>query len=390
MSAVPDKLLQPGPQGRINVAWWRRYQAPVASLSLIALALWAGISTLPMTEAAKPLFSERYRSAVSLDFWLDRTSLVFVFEEGMHPRQCGQAWVEASHSLRLSPYASGKCRAGLEAAQRVSLHPAGLRLLWSLIVDQDRQDIAHESWDLAQEMIKPFTEALNSRHFNEKYRDELARTLQDALRRTWAYPQIQYALSETLISLDAAYSDRLVNRLWPIAMEKAKAGLWDSVSSLGGLFGGPDEVRKRSLTGRFLQDMVQDSRTQALVFDELMQVSGDPRVLAFINLFATELLGALLEDPKLPALLDRIATDQHLMTQRQGEGFDFHFLTQDLPRRILRYRHPKDHNPLAAYLVRSILRGADTFVVLMMTEEQARLAAAQDISPGIPLLPAAP
>lgn len=367
-----------------------RHWPVLASLVIIIAALGAGLSTLPSGEAARPLYSLKYTTEESLDFWLGRTSLVFTFEDGLHPRQCGTAWVDASHSVRLSPYVSGKCRATLEAARITRLHPAGLRLLWSLLSETDRDNIATESSHLGREMFRPFAEAFTSPYFNENYRKEFTRILQSALRRTWAYPEIQYAISETLVSLDAVHSERLVNRLWPIAMEKAKAEAWTSLSNLGGLFGGRDEAQKRSLTGRFLQDMAVDSRTQALVFDELMHMTAEPRVFDLVNLFAAKLLRTLAEDPELPRLLDQIAMDQHLLTQHQGAGFDFDFFTQDLPRRILRYRHPRDHNPLAAYLVRSILRRSDTFVVLMMTEEQARQAEAQDVVPGFPLSNATP
>lgn len=390
MSSTPDSSPLIWPRFKTKDLRWHRAWPVLASLAIILVALGAGVSTLPSGEAARTVYSLSYTAEEPLDFWLGRTSLVFTFEDGLHPRQCGTAWVDASHSVRLAPYVSSKCRATLDAARVTRLHPAGLRLLWSLLSESDRDAIAAESGHLAREVFRPFAEAFTSPYFITTYRQEFTRILQAALRRTWAYPEIQYALSETLISLDAIHSERLVNGLWPIAMEKAKAEAWERISNLGGLFGGHDEARKRSLTGRFLQDMAADSRTQALVFDELMRMTAEPRALDFVNLFATELFRAMAEEPELPRLLDQIAMDQHLLTQHQGVGFDFDFFTQDLPRRILRYRHPRDHNPLAAYLVRSILRRSDTFVVIMMTEEQARQAEAQDLLPGFPLTSVTP
>lgn len=370
---------------------WRQVWAVVSSILVIGLSLWAGTSTLPLTPTTGEASTQHFASAVPLDAWLGRTSLLFTFEDDLHPRQCGTAFVDSSSSVELSLYRSAQCKAELKTATASTLHPAAPRLLWSLIPESDRRDIGKEMVDLGRQMLGPFVDIINSPYFVTHYRAEATATLLSVLRTTWSSPAVQSALAEVLASMDAAHTERLVNRLWPIAVEKAKAGLWDGLSGFGEkLFGSKKDAVQRSMTGRFLQDMVEDPRTHLILFEELLEISADPGVLAFANVFAAEALVALMSDPQLPLLLNRIATDPYILAHHRETRPDFDFLTQDLPRRILRYRHPRDHNPLAAYLVRSILRADGTFVVFMMTEEQTEKLAAQGLGPGIPLTAAHP
>lgn len=362
----------------------------IASLALIALSLWAGFFALPTPRTLHPVFSDAFAADAKLDFWLHRSSLAFVLEEDLHPRQCGTVRVTAAQTLELAPYTSEKCHAGLQRAEVVSLHPASLRLLWSLMPESDRAAIAAEGGELAQQIVQPLLAVLNSSYFKERYRDELTQTLRDALRLTWMSPNVQSAWREIVTSTNPIYMERLIDHLWPIAVEKAQAGLLDSLTSLGeALLAARDKPRLKlaedSLMGGILQDLLTDPRSQALLFETLLQVSGDPQVVSFANLFASEILLALMADPQLPALLDRLMADPRLLSRRQQPGFDFDFLTQNLPRKLLRYRHPRDHNPLVAYLVRAILRGEDTFVVFLMTREQTAIAAQQGIGSGISL-----
>lgn len=387
-----DKTPQSGARlRRLSLRRWRSLLPVMTSLTLVALALWAGFNALPSSRTLHPVFSTRFESEASLGYWKHRSSLAFVFEAGLHPRQCGTVQIASEHQVLLAPYTSEKCRDALASARIVSVQPAGLRLLWSLMPNSDREAIATEGWDLTQQIARPFAEVLDSPYFKEHYRDELSRTVQDALRQTWMSPRIQVSWLDLVGALDPSYTERLVNDLWPIAVEKTKTGLMNTVSDLGSALLGqsaqtlPGAPPPGSLTGRIFQDLLADQRSQALLFETFLRVSSDPKVVSFANLFATEILLALMANPHLPALVDKVATDPLLLARWQGSRFDFDFLTQKLPRKLLRYRHPRDHNPLVAFLVRGILLGHDNYVVLLMTDEQAAAAAAQGISTGLPL-----
>ena len=376
---------------RQPLSWrrWRGLMPVMTSLTLVGLALWAAFEALPSSRTLHPVFSASFASETSLAYWKHRSSLAFVFETGLHPRQCGTVQIVSEHEVALAPYTSEKCHAALASARVISLHPAGLRLLWSLMPESDREAIAAESWDLTRQITRPFAEVLDAPYFKEHYRDELSQTVLDAMRQTWMSHRIQASWLYLVGSLDPKYTERLANAFWPIAVEKTKTGLMDTVSDLGNALLGqrapatPDS--SASLTGRILQDLLYDPRSQALLFETVLQVSSDPKVVAFANLFATEILLALMANPHLPALVDKVATDPLLLARWQGNRFDFDFLTQQLPRKLLRYRYPRDHNPLVAFLVRSILLGHDNYVVLLMTDEQAAAAAAQGIGSGFPL-----
>lgn len=382
---------------RARSARWNKGLQILASLSLLGLAIWAGIWTIPTPKTLQPTYSATFASDASLSLWSQKHSLAFVFEDQLHPRQCGAVLVESDHKLALSPYTSEKCHAALTAAQRVSLQPAGLPLLWSLLPASDRDELTSEGMDLAEGVAKPFANVMKSPYFREQYGPELSKTIEDALRQAWSSPRVQAAWLDVLTAVDPAYTEKLVNELWPIAVEKTKSGLYDAVSGLGqALLGGSKEPPKSvnnetgSLTARVLQELASDPRSQALLFNTFVEISSDPKVGNFANLFATETLLALMADHRLPKLADRVATDPRLLAEWQGDRMNFDFFTKKLPRKLLRYRHPRDHNPLVAYLVRSILLGHNDYVVLMMTDEQAKAAEAQGISPGFLLKAAQP
>ena len=149
------------------------------------------------------------------------------------------------------------------------------------------------------------------------------------------------------------------------------------------LANGGSEASDSSLTGRILEDLLKDPRSLAYLFDMLLEVTNQPEVVTFTTLFIREISATLIADPRWSALFDRAMMDPQWASISPETTLNVGFLTRELPRSLLRYRYPKDHNPLVAYLVRSIIRRHDAFVVVMLTDEQVQSAAAQGMRSGI-------
>lgn len=357
----------------------------VSSCTLIALALEAGLSTLPPETLALPETTRRYQAQADIGFWEGHQAPAFVFEESLFPHQCGSARVTAERSIVLSPYAS--CSQRLGRTSTVRLHPANLQLLWSLVPENERDVLEAQAWALGQQLASPLLKVLDSAYFKQTYSVELRLIFQDALRKTWETPTVQVALAQAIQAVDPNSISRLVNSIWPVAVEKTKSSLWHSLSDMTDalLMDRRGEALEGSVTGRIFQEIFKDPRSRAYLFNTLLQLMNQPEVVSFTALFTREISATLIADPRLSALFDRAMTDPQLASISNETGLNLDFLIRDLPRSLLRYRRPKDHNPLVSYLVRSIVRRENGFVVLMLTDKQIQSVTDQGMRSGIVL-----
>jgi len=355
----------------------------VSSFALVALAAWAGLSTLPLEILTRPDAVQRYQTQAHLGEWRGRQAPVFVFEENLFPHQCGRAWITADQSVALSSYDS--CSGRLNQVTTVRLYPANVQFLWSLIPESERDVLEAQAWMLGEQAVSPLLTVLDSAYFREAYGVELRTIFRDALIRTWETPAVQVALKQAVQAVDPATINRLVNNLWPVAVEKTESGVWDSLRRMTDslLANGGSEASDSSLTGRILEELLKDPRSLAYLFDMLLEVTHQPEVVIFTTLFVREISATLIADPRWSALFDRAMMDPQWASISPETTLNVDFLTRELPRSLLRYRYPKDHNPLVAYLVRSIIRRHDAFVVVMLTDAQVQSAAAQGMRSGI-------
>lgn len=381
---------------------------PIAlSLSLLGLAVLAAWVTLPgggktprADTLAIPESSFRW-SSVNPNIAIP----IFLFDDDFFPLQCGRAApmtvslastpATDTQALELRPFRSGGCPGIFADDTAFSLQPASLRLLWTLLPLTAREQLTQEAWSSARGLSMSIADAFNSEHYYEVYRPELLAIVQAALQRVGTDPALQERVVQAIHELSPRYLGRFVDDLWPIAREQASNKIWENLwSTAGSIIGMGGSSEGGSLTSRILQAILDDPRGQELAFRYGLEVLAEPELAALGNEISRAVVTEILRDPQFAALTDRILLDPELFPDGHRIRFDFAFLVRELPRQLLRYRHPQDHNPLVAYLARSIVRGDSRFVILGLTAAQSDQAKEQGMARGvgltlIPVVPAA-
>lgn len=372
----------------------RRILPGITSLLLILVALWLGVSTLPPSvfprnETTIQLFAES-----SPRVYPQHPTPVFLFDADFFPMQCGSVVLAhhpspeflESNPVTLTPYRSKTCVQGVKDAQMLYLQPASLHLLWALLPTDAREALAKGFWGSAQGLGRHVADAFDSGHYERIYRQELMDIARDAARRVIEDPEQQAMIIETVRMVNPQYVDRYVNEIWPVVREKAGSSLWDSLHGFaGGIIGWGDTTNRGSFTGRMLQSIAEDPRGLELAFEIGLEFLAEPQVVHLTNHLGQAFIKDLLTDPRLPPLIDRMLMDPQLFPEGHGLKLDLDFLVRELPKRLLRYRHPKDHNPLVAYLVRAIVRGDTRYVVLALNDFQTDQTTELGFTAGIPL-----
>lgn len=355
----------------------------VGSGLLILAAIWAAASMLPSNPEPVREAAPLYHAARDVLVWRRREAPVFAFDSDLFPRQCGKAVIDSDGNVRIIPYRRAPCLAPSETGGIAVLHRAGPQLLWTLIPEAERENIGSHVRHLVGSIGSSISGAVGSRYFERVYRADLADILSDAMRVGWRAPDVQAALTRAVNDVDPAIVDRLVDGVLPIAIEKAESSVWAAVQRLAGsMIGrGGDRPAVSPMT-RAIRSIFEDPRVHDQLLDTLPELAGDPKVSVFATRLASAIVLALIDDPRVPVLVMALLTDPQLMP---SVGIDGRMMTHDLPQWLLRYRHPKDHNPLIAFVVASIVRGDGAYVALMLTEEQAA-ALHPGLHRGIPLI----
>ena len=293
----------------------------LTSVALLGLAIYAGWAVWPHGAAEDSL---RLAVAENREVVLATSAPAFILDDTLHARQCGR--LQARDGIRLTPYALPDCR---ERARRGVLvaYTADLRMLWSLLTEQERDEITQS--------LKVTSHAV---------REEFARAMS---------------------TLDRKVVERLLAGIGPVAQDHFEAELW---TNLGAVAGG----------------VLGSGRSSPALTDLLLQIFNDPRVRDKLGVAAAELgsspamanaamvadvefSSVLLEDARVPQLLQQLLTDRRLTEMASvsrgtlGEG---------LPRKILKLRSKEDHNPLSAYVVNLAVHWRSGNLLLMLTPEQ--------------------
>lgn len=356
------------------------------SLAVVAVAVYASLSILPL-QPPRPDPAFAYRTEDTASPLLPGTAPVFVFDQDFFPHQCGKARIATDGGAVIAPYDSDLCRTALQNAARLSVEQTSFRLLWSLIPIAERDSIGAQGREMASNLGSSFNNAVSSPYFERVYRPEMTEILRQALHRAWNAPHIRTAFSAALQSVDPALINRLVDGILPIAFEKAEVTLWESLAFMANsMLGKPVPEEQGTPVARALRAIFEDPRVHAQILDTFPEMATDPAVSRFASQFAGEIGLALVADPRVPILLTSLLTDPQLSGDAATMGIKPSFLTRNLPQWLLRYRHPKDHNPLVSYIVRSIVRGDRSSVILVLGDAQLDVARRQGLTTGIRLL----
>jgi hypothetical protein len=151
----------------------------------------------------------------------------------------------------------------------------------------------------------------------------------------------------------------------------------------GNWLGGDREV---SSLAAVLTGALNDPRVRQQLRIGLPQLANSPGLADAAMVMATELAVVLLEDVRVPQLVQHLLTDRRLgAVAALGRSTAPH----DLPRKLLKLRSRVDHNPLSAYVVRLVIHGRSGQALLMLTPRQYEALSAT-AGRGIVLIPAKP
>ncbi|MGE4219585.1 MAG: hypothetical protein AB7G39_09080 [Alphaproteobacteria bacterium] len=357
---------------------------PVLSVLLVALAVWITLSIAPEGRERAMRDAVAYTADSDIGNWRGRDAPLFAFDGNLFPEQCGKTWVVDAETVLIDLYDDTDCPATPEAAGSLRLYRASPRLLWAMIPESERETLGARSRSIVDSLGTSLAGTLRTAYFEREYRSEMTEILRTALRRAWSSPTVKDALSNAMRSVDPEIVDRLVDGILPVAVEKAQSTFWETVRGFtGSLFGQDGRMGDASPMARALRAIFEDERVQNHLLRTLPELASDPEVSILATRFAGELGLALINDPRVAVLMTTLLTDPQMIRPDAGSGIGGRFLTQEIPRWLLRYRFPNDHNPMVAYVVRSLLRGDGAFVTLLLTPDQAARLDAQGLRGGV-------
>ena len=358
---------------------------PLLSVALVALTGWITVSIAPEGRDRAMRDAIPYRAEEKdIGNWEGHAAPLFTFDDNLFPEQCGKTWVIDAATVLVDMYDDADCPPSPVGAGSVRLYRASPRLLWAMIPEGERETLGARSRSLVDSLGSSLAGTLRTAYFEREYRGEMTEILRTALRRAWSSPAVKSALSDAMRSMDPEIVDRLVEGILPVAVEKAQNTLWETVRGLtGSLFGQESATGDASPMARALRAVFEDERVQNHLLRTLPELASDPEVSILATRFAGELGLALINDPRVAVLMTTLLTDPQMIRPEAGAGIGGRFLTQEIPRWLLRYRYPNDHNPMVAYVVRSLLRGDGAFVTLLLTSKQASRLDEQGLRGGV-------
>jgi len=351
----------------------------LVSMALLALAVAAGIKIWPYfgpPSGAVALVPAFERAPA-----LQASSPAFILDESFFSHQCGRLFV--ADGPLLAPYADGGCRERARTATLV-VYDADIRLLWSLLTDAERGEILAMVRDTADQLRHSVQASLAEDFFDKEYRPLIRDILRDSLQRTLERPAVRDAIERATGSLDPAAMEAVVAGIVPVVVERIEGGLWDSLRAMAGnLLGGGGEAKSLA---SILSGALNDPRVRQNLRTSLPRLADSPGAADAATVIATEFCVVLLEDPRVPQLFQHLLTDRRLgAVAALGRDSAPH----ELPRKLLKLRSRRDHNPLSAYVVRLAIHGRSGQVLLMLTPRQYETLSAS-AGRGIVLIPAKP
>ena len=182
-------------------------------------------------------------------------------------------------------------------------------------------------------------------------------------------------------TFDRRQLDQMMEGLVPIIVEKAKKNFWQTVHSYTEAFLGSGDKVNQEAVMQLGTEVFSDPRARALLTQTLPTVVTSREVITVGAVLARETSKAVMDDPRTLPLIGRLLTDQRFLNL-QPFSADAEHLLRVLPVRLMRLRHRLDHNPLATYVLHTMIRGQHGFLVLLLSPQQERQLANSDLPPG--------
>lgn len=361
----------------ISNDWLRiKNMQALASFALLSSSFIIGIKLLPLPDSSRPQVTYTIRGSTGIEAGIGP---IFLLDDDLFPHQCGKAKLDVDGSLTLIAYTSLTCSNGV-----INLHPhllpSDLRIPWGLVPEDARlqlRKLITASLEHAQTTI---LRLFRTPFFTQDYLPHIREILSSKFKQLWNTPAIQQTLSHAIETIDREQLSELFKGLLPIISEHARQNLWRTLRiSISALIGS-NSRSQHEVIGQLIAEIVADPRIAEHLSNTLPTFLANSGIIGIGSTVVSEAMNNLLSDVKLQELALRLFTDRRFLRLRPI-GVDAEQLFATLPNSLIRMRYPKDHNPLASYVLRALIRGHQNFLVLLLSPEQEQRLAKRNLPP---------
>ncbi|CAK0739657.1 conserved hypothetical protein [Gammaproteobacteria bacterium] len=305
---------------------------------------------------------------------------VFTLGDDLFPHQCGKSRLTPVGALDLFAYTDPVCRNSV-ATLRPYLLAADLRVPWAVVPTNERNDLRHLAGAVMEQWEAVGQQLLHSSFFEQSYAPVIKDILRGAFRRAWTSPVTGQALKRAAETFDRRQIDQVIEGILPIFVEKAKKNFWQTLRSYTEAMLGSEDKANQEAMAQLGAEVFADPRVHAHLAQTFPPFLTSREVMIVGAVMAKESGRAILDDPRTLPLLSRLLTDQRFLSL-QPFSVEAENLLRVLPVRLMRLRHRLDHNPLATYVLRTMLHARRGFLVLLLSPQQERRLADSDLPPG--------
>lgn len=361
----------------INISWINKKGVQtLTSFTLISASVVIGLKLLPLPDTSLPKVLYAIHGSTGI---APGNGPIFALDEDLFPHQCGRAKLDEEGILSLVAYSSNLCNNGVTNL-RPHLLPSDLRIPWALVPNDTRtqlRKLSIASLDHAQTVA---LRLFRTPFFAQDYLPQIHEILSSALKQIWNAPAIQQTLFHANETLDREQASEVLRGLLPIIAEHARQNFWNTLRvSVSALMGSQSRSQQEAI-GQLVTEIISDPRIGEHLSNTLPPLLASSGTISIGTAVIREAINGLLTDPRLQELVLRLFTDRRFLRLRPI-GTDAEQLFTTLPNSLMRMRHPKDHNPLASYILRSVVRGQQNFLVILLTSEQEQQLAKRNLPP---------
>lgn len=305
---------------------------------------------------------------------------VFILGNDLFPQQCGKGYLTNSGKLNLLAYQNPSCQAGITQLQPYLL-AADIRVPWSVFPSKERDELRRLAGTVIRQWESVGDQLIHSQFFQQYYSPEIKEILRDSFRSAWVSSAVENALNRASETFDRRQIDQIIEGIVPIVFEKAKKNFWQTLRGYTeSLISGEDKSHQENMA-KLGAEVFADPRTREHIAQTFPVLLTSREVMIVSAIMAKESFKAIINNPRSLPLVGKLLTDQRFLALQPFSTEVENFI-RILPSRLMRLRRRFDHNPLATYILRNMIRGRRGFLIIMLSPNQELQLANSDLPPG--------
>ena len=270
------------------------------------------------------------------------------------------------------------------ADSRVILLETDVKALWSLVPGASKDESAGLGERLIGVMRDRFVAMVGQPAFVTDYRMPLQAIVEDAYARMWQDPKMQLIGRTVREMFDQADGERLAAAVLPVAIPKLRRAVfemvvpsWDAMHDL--VVEGKLDTRPLE---RAAAEVLIDPDVHRLIMRHLFDIAEDERAWRVGALMADSFIDALLADPRLDPLVDRMLSDPRFARELRTLESELSAMSMAVFSRIVERNNGRP-DTLAVRVIRYILLNRRRLVALVVQDGSP---AARELSRYQPLI----